>query len=85
MVVKLYLNEPPGKRCNNITLVVTELRTKYGFNVEVVKKADLNQGVCDVSCSTILSLPAVEINGEMIFEGRDISLDELESEVIRRL
>ncbi|MBF0319324.1 MAG: hypothetical protein HQL01_05925 [Nitrospirae bacterium] len=80
MIVRLYLNDPPGRRCTLIHTNIEQLREKYALTVEVIKKPDL------VKLNNLPSLqfPAVEINGEVVFEGRDASTAELEHEIQKR-
>ncbi|MCI4626762.1 MAG: hypothetical protein L3V56_12485 [Candidatus Magnetoovum sp. WYHC-5] len=86
MNIKLYLNDPPGKKCSNIIAAASEMGRKYEFSLDVVKKTDLEVDVCCCSCSAVeQEFPAVEINGETVFSGSDVSVEEFEQEIIKRL
>jgi hypothetical protein len=60
--------------------VVTDLREKYGFDVEVIKRTDMSLR----KRVSMLRLPAVEVDGRVISQGRDIELEELEREITSR-
>jgi hypothetical protein len=81
MLLRLYFNEPPGNRRRNIGSVVTELQKKYNFRVEVIKKTD------EMIFKRLLlpKFPALEIDEEIVFEGQDIPIDELERAMKKRL
>jgi hypothetical protein len=77
MLIKLYLNDPPGKKCSNIDAAAKSLKAKYAFEIEVVKKnAIVNPPV---------TFPSVEIDGEPVFAGVDVSVEDLEREILKRL
>jgi len=77
MLIKLYLNDPPGRKCSNIDAAVKSLKGKYAFEVETVtKNAVVNPSV---------KFPSVEMDGEPVFEGVDVSVEELEREILKRL
>ncbi|KWT79603.1 NEPxGxxU motif selenoprotein TsoC [Candidatus Magnetominusculus xianensis] len=80
MIVRLYLNDPPGRRCTLIHTSIEQLRDKYNLTVELVKKPDFAK----LNNLPLLQFPAVEINGEVVFEGRDVSIAELEHEIQKR-
>jgi hypothetical protein len=61
--------------------VVTDLREKYGFDVEVIKRTDMSL----LEKLSMLRLPAVEVDGRVISQGRDIELEELEREITSRV
>ncbi|MBF0337433.1 MAG: hypothetical protein HQL05_06330 [Nitrospirae bacterium] len=85
MNIKLYLNAPPGGKCSNIIALVSEMKGRYGFSVETISNADLNKGGCSECSDASLKLPAVSINDDIVFQGRDITADELEKEILKRL
>jgi len=60
--------------------VVTELRKKYGFDVELVKKTDVGL----FKRIVLPKFPALTIDDDLIFEGRDTTVEELEREVVKR-
>jgi hypothetical protein len=61
--------------------VVTELKSLYAFDVEIVKKASfgLFQRV------SLPKFPAIEIDGKVVFEGCDITREQLEAAIRQRL
>jgi hypothetical protein len=60
--------------------VVTELGTKYAFDVEIVKKTSFGL----MQRMGLPKFPAIEIDGTVVFEGRDITAEELEREIAKR-
>jgi hypothetical protein len=77
MLIKLYLNDPLGRKCSNIDAAVKSLKGKYSFEVEVVtKNAIVNPPV---------KFPSVEIDGQLVFEAVDVSVEDLEREILKRL
>ncbi|HET6513873.1 MAG TPA: hypothetical protein VFG09_01835 [Thermodesulfovibrionales bacterium] len=60
--------------------MVAELKKRYTFDVEIVKKTDT--GV--VKRIFALKFPSVEIDGERIAEARDITIEELEQYICQR-
>ncbi len=64
----------------HISSVVAELRKKYSLEVEIVKKTEVGL----LKRIGMPKFPAVEIDGAVICEGRDITVDELESEIRKR-
>jgi hypothetical protein len=61
--------------------VVTELQKRYSFNVEVVKKTA--PGL--LKRFSLPKFPALEIDEQLVFEGQEITFDELEREIRKRL
>jgi hypothetical protein len=57
--------------------VVTELQKKYSFKVEVIKKTDTGL----LKRLLLPKFPALEINERLVFEGQDITVEELEKEI----
>jgi len=60
--------------------VVTELKKKYRFDVEIVKKSSFGL----MQRMSLPKFPSVEIDGKIVFEGCDISEEQLEA-AIRQL
>ncbi len=60
--------------------MVTELKKKYAFDVEIVKKTSFGL----LQRMSLPKFPAVDIDGMVVFEGRDISAEELEAAVRQR-
>ena len=60
--------------------MVTELKKKYGFDVEIVKKSSFGL----MQRMSLPKFPSVEIDGKIVFEGCDISEEQLEA-AIRQL
>lgn len=65
----------------NISAVVTELQKKYSFDVVVIKKTDAGL----LKRLLLPKFPALEIDEQLVFEGRDISINELEDEMKERI
>jgi hypothetical protein len=65
----------------HISSVVAELKKKYSFDVEVIKKTEIGL----LKRLSLPKFPALEISGEIISEGKDITAEELEQEIKRRL
>jgi hypothetical protein len=61
--------------------VVTELKKKFAFDVEIVKKTSFGL----MQRMSLPKFPAVEIDGTVVFEGRDIMVEELEREIAKRV
>jgi len=55
--------------------VVTELKQKFTFDVEIVKKTSFGL----LQRVSLPKFPAIEIDGTVVFEGRDITPEELEA------
>lgn len=60
--------------------MVAELGKKYVFTVEIVKKTSF--GI--MQRMSLPKFPAIEIDGAVVFEGCDITADELEREIVKR-
>jgi hypothetical protein len=60
--------------------VVTELKKKYAFDVEIVKKSSFGL----MQRMSLPKFPAIEIDGTVVFEGRDITAEELEAAIRQR-
>jgi hypothetical protein len=60
--------------------VVTELKKKYVFDVEIVKKTSfgLFQRV------SMPKFPSIEIDGQIVFSGCDITSEQLEAAIKQR-
>ena len=74
MLLQLYVNEPPGKRCQENMCVVTDLKKKYGFDFEVVKKTREQK----LKNSSLPLFPAIAIDGMIVAQDKVVSRDELE-------
>lgn len=64
----------------HISSVVAELKKKYSLEVEIIKKTDVGL----LKRISMPKFPAVEIDGNIISEGRDITAEELEREIQKR-
>jgi len=60
--------------------VVTELKKKYTFEVEVVKKTSFGL----LQRVSLPKFPAIEIDGTVVFEGCDITAEQLEAAIRQR-
>lgn len=60
--------------------MVTELKNRHAFDVEIIKKSSVGL----LQRMSLPKFPAVEIDGAVVFEGRDITADELEAAIKRR-
>lgn len=60
--------------------MVTELKKKHGFDVEIVKKTSFGL----MQRMSLPKFPAIEIDGQVVFEGRDVAAEELEAAITRR-
>ena len=60
--------------------MVADLREKYSFDVEIVKRSEMSLR----KILSMLRLPAVEIDGRVISQGREIEIEELEREIRSR-
>ncbi len=60
--------------------MVTELKKKYGFDVEVVRKTSFGL----MQRLSLPKFPAVEIDGKVVFEGCDITQEQLEAAITQR-
>ncbi|QWR78646.1 NEPxGxxU motif selenoprotein TsoC [Candidatus Magnetomonas plexicatena] len=83
MQLKLFLNEPLGNRCTNILNSVTSLKNKYNFEYMIMKKSDVINYTCS-GCAAP-KLPAVSIDGDIVFEGQNVTHEELENEIFKRI
>jgi len=57
------------------------MREKYGFDVEVVKKPETGL----LKRLSLPKFPAVEVEGDVIAEGREVAADELEAAIRARM
>ncbi len=64
----------------HISSVVAELKKKYPLDVEIIKKTEV--GI--LKRMSMPKFPAVEIDGKIISEGKDITAEELEREIRER-
>ncbi len=64
----------------HISSVVAELKKKYPLEVEIIKKTEVGL----LKRISMPKFPAVEIGGNIISEGRDITAEELEREIRKR-
>jgi hypothetical protein len=64
----------------HISSVVAELKKKYSLEVEIIKKTEVGL----LKRIGMPKFPAVEIGGNIISEGRDITVEELEREIRKR-
>lgn len=78
--VRLFLNDPPGKRCSNIHLAATGLKGKYSFDLDFIKK----KSKWSQSSKNFPKFPAVEIDGELVFEDLNVTYEQLEQAIIKR-
>jgi len=60
--------------------VVTELKKKYAFDVEIVKKSSFGL----MQRMSLPKFPAIEIDGTVVLEGCDIAAEELEAAIRQR-
>jgi hypothetical protein len=60
--------------------VVTELKKKHGFDVEIVKKSSFGL----LQKMSLPKFPAIEIDGKVVFEGCDITPEQLEAAIKQR-
>lgn len=60
--------------------MVTELSKSYKLDLEVIKKQEAGK----LNRTTLPKFPAMEIDDELFFEDRVITVEELEAELIRR-
>lgn len=60
--------------------MVTELKKKHAFDVEIVKKTSFGL----MQRMSLPKFPAIEIDGRVVFEGRDITAEELEAAIRQR-
>lgn len=61
--------------------MVSELKKRFEFEVEVIKKRDITL----LKRLFLPKFPSLEIDRQMVFKGRDITLEELEHQILRRL
>jgi hypothetical protein len=61
--------------------LVTELKSLYAFDVEIVKKTSFGP----LQRVSLPKFPAIEIDGTVVFEGCDITREQLEAAIKRRL
>ena len=60
--------------------MVTELKGVYAFDVEIVKKTSFGL----LQRVSLPRFPAIEINGQVVFEGCDITREQLEAAIKQR-
>lgn len=60
--------------------MVTELKGLYAFDVEVVKKTSFGL----LQRVSLPRFPAIEIDGQIVFEGCDITREQLEAAIKQR-
>ena len=61
--------------------MVRSLKKKFAFDVEIVKKTSFGL----MERMSLPKFPAIEIDGTVVFEGRDITAEELEREIAKRV
>ena len=61
--------------------MVTELKKKHGFDVEIIKKTSFGL----MQRMSLPKFPAIEIDGTIVFEGCDITEEQLEAAIKQRL
>ncbi len=64
----------------HISSVVAELQKKHSLDFEIIKKTEVGL----LKRISMPRFPAIEIDGNIISEGKDISLEELEQEIDKR-
>ena len=60
--------------------MVTELKNKFAFEVEIVKKTSFGL----LQRVSLPKFPAIEIDGQVVFEGCDITTEQLEAAIKQR-
>jgi len=60
--------------------VVTELKKKYVFDVEIVKKTSFGL----LQRASLPEFPSIEIDGQVVFSGCNITTEQLEEAVKQR-
>ena len=60
--------------------MVTELKNKYAFDVEIVKKTSFGL----LQLASLPKFPSIEIDGQIVFEGCNITLEQLEAAIKQR-
>jgi len=60
--------------------VVTELKKKYAFDVEIVKKTSFGL----LQRASLPKFPSIEIDGQVVFSGCDITIEQLEAAIKQR-
>lgn len=60
--------------------MVTELKSLYAFDVEIVKKTSFGL----MQRMKLPTFPAIEIDGQVVFEGCDITRGQLEAAIKER-
>jgi hypothetical protein len=60
--------------------VVTELKSLYAFDDEIVKKTSFGL----LQRMSLPKFPAIEIDGTVVFEGCDITREQLEAAIKQR-
>lgn len=61
--------------------MVTELKKKYAFDVEIVKKTSFGL----FQRASLPKFPSIEIDGQVVFSGCDIKNEQLEAAIKQRL
>lgn len=60
--------------------MVTELKKQHGFDVEIIKKTSFGL----MQRMSLPKFPAIEIDGKIVFEGCDITPEQLEAAIKER-
>lgn len=60
--------------------MVTELKKKYAFDVEIVKKTSFGL----LQRVSLPKFPSLEIDGQVVFSGCDITIEQLEAAIKQR-
>ena len=60
--------------------MVTELKKKYAFDVEIVKKTSFGL----FQRASLPKFPSIEIDGQVVFEGCNITQEQLEAAIKQR-
>jgi hypothetical protein len=60
--------------------VVTELKSTYSFDVEIVKKTSFGL----LQLVSLPKFPSIEIDGTVVFEGCNITREQLEAAIKQR-
>jgi len=60
--------------------VVTELKKKHAFDVEIIKKTSFGL----FQRASLPKFPSIEIDGQVVFTGCDITIEQLEAAIKQR-
>jgi len=60
--------------------VVTELKKKYAFDVEIIKKTSFGL----FQRASLPKFPSIEIDGQVVFTGCDITNEQLDAAIKQR-